>query len=95
MLEELDLWVDWLIDRYRLDQRVIPPCWHEHPELLEELAALHLAWQGAFASTAAPDAPLHWHEHFAAATSRLGDWAARTGCRPRGHRPRSGLAVRE
>ena len=90
-LEALDLWVDWLTDRYRLDHRTVPQCWHEHPELLEELSALHLAWQGAYATAAAPDAALHWHEHFAAAVSRLNDWVARTGCRPSAHRPRASL----
>lgn len=88
LLEELDLWVDWLTDRYRLDHRTVPHCWHEHPELLEELSAVHLAWQGAYVSTAAPDEALRWHEHFAAAASRLNDWVARIGCRPDSHRPR-------
>lgn len=88
LLEELDLWVDWLTDRYRLDHRVVPHCWHDHPEILEELSALHLAWQGAYASTAMPDAPLRWHEQFAAACARLNDWVARTGCRPDAHRSR-------
>lgn len=88
-LEELDLWVDWLTDRYRLDHRTVPNCWREHPELLEELSALHLAWQGAFATSAAPDEALRWHEHFAAAGLRLNDWVARTGCRPGAHRSRA------
>lgn len=88
LLEELDLWVDWLTDRYRLDHRVIPDCWHEHPELLEEFSALHLAWQGAFATTAPPDGPLQWHERLAAARGRIGDWVSRTGCRPGAHRTR-------
>lgn len=86
--EELNLWIDWLTDRYRLDHRTVPDCWHDHPELLEELSALHLAWQGAFATSASPDAPLRWHEQFAAAINRLTDWVARTGCRPDGHRAR-------
>lgn len=86
LLEELDVWVNWLIERYRLDQRTIPECWFEHPELLEEISALHLAWEGAYATTAAPDAPLSWHEHFAAARDRVISWVARSGCRPGAHR---------
>ncbi|MBN9375633.1 MAG: hypothetical protein J0I40_09630 [Cellulomonas sp.] len=86
LIEELDLWVIWLVDRYRLDHRVVPDCWTRHPELIEELSALHLAWQGSFATTSSADAPLQWHERFAAARERLNDWVARTGCRPGNHR---------
>ena len=85
-LEELDLWVGWLVERYRLDRRTVLDCWREHPELIEELSALHLAWQGAFALTSNHDAPLLWHEHFANACQRINDWVARTGCRPGEHR---------
>jgi hypothetical protein len=86
LLEELDLWVTWLADRYRLDHRVVPECWKQHAELIEELSALHLAWQGAYTTTAPADAPLTWHERFAVARARLADWGARTGCRPGSHR---------
>lgn len=85
-LEDLDTWVAWLVAHYSLDRRHVPECWVQHWELLEELAALHLAWEGAFATTAQADAPLAWHERFALARSRLADWAARTGCRPGEHR---------
>jgi hypothetical protein len=87
-LEELDLWVGWLVDRYGLDQRVVPGCWAEHPELIEELSALHLAWETAFSSSANADEPLRWHERFDVARSRLSDWVTRTGCRPGAHRAR-------
>ena len=85
-LEDLDLWVGWLVERYRLDRRIVPECWRLHPELIEELSALHLAWQGSFALASNYDAPLLWHEHFAQACQRIADWVARTGCRPGGHR---------
>ena len=87
-LEGLELWVLWLVERYNLDHRVVPPCWRQHPELIEELSALHLAWDGSFSVTAAHDAPLLWHERFANARQRIGDWVARTGCRPDAHRGR-------
>lgn len=86
LLDALDHWVAWLTDRYHLDHRFIPTCWPEHSELLEELSALHLAWQGAYSATAMPEAPLHWHERFANARTRISDWVARTGCRPGAHR---------
>jgi hypothetical protein len=88
LLEELDLWVAWLVDRYGLDHRTVPACWRDHPELVEELSALHLAWEAAFSTSAEPTEGLRWHERFDAARTRLGDWVARTGCRPAAHRTR-------
>ncbi len=32
-LERLTDWVTWTIHRYRLDHKVIPPCWPEHDPL--------------------------------------------------------------
>ncbi|WP_315092783.1 hypothetical protein [uncultured Cellulomonas sp.] len=86
LLEDLDVWVTWLTERYRLDHRTVPPCWTRHPELIEELSALQLAWQGAYSMSALPDAPLNWHERFAAARLRISDWVSRAGCRPDAHR---------
>lgn len=88
LLEELDLWVDWLVERYPLDHRTVPACWKLHGELIEELSALHLAWQGSFSTSSEPSAPLAWHERFAVARERLTDWVSRTGCRPGEHRTR-------
>lgn len=51
-------------------------------DLIEELSALRHAWEGAYATTAHADAPLAWHERFAAARARLADCVSRTGCRP-------------
>ena len=84
LLEELDLWVTWLVDHYSLDRRHVPQCWAEHWELVEELSALRLAWEGAYATTAHADAPLAWHEHLRLSRERLVDWG--TGCRPGEHR---------
>jgi hypothetical protein len=88
LLEELDLWVGWLVDRYGLDHRTVPACWRDHPELIEELSALHLAWEAAFSSSADAVAALQWHERFDVARGRLSDWGARAGCRPAAHRAR-------
>src|SRR5690349_12795256 len=40
---QLTEWVVWLRGRYPL-ARKIPGCWADHPELVEELTALWLAW---------------------------------------------------
>jgi hypothetical protein len=85
-LDELDLWVTWLVDHYRLDRRYVPKCWARHWELVEELSALHLAWEAAYATTSHADAPLAWHERLGHARLRLAEWVARTGCRGEEHR---------
>ncbi|GGC14635.1 hypothetical protein GCM10010972_29920 [Cellulomonas carbonis] len=87
-LDKLEVWVAWLIGHYRLDHRYVPECWAEHWELIEELSALHLAWEGAYATTSHADAPLTWHERLGHARPRLAEWVARTGCRAAEHRGR-------
>jgi hypothetical protein len=84
--DALDDWVAWLLDRYALDHRTIPPCWAEHGALLEELSALRTGWLAAYSLTSPGDRPLDWHADFAAARRRLSEWAARTGCRAGQHR---------
>lgn len=85
-LAELQDWLAWLTHRYGLDHRHVPACWALHGELIEELSALHTAWQRAYAPDATGEAPLRWHESFDGARSRLVDWVARTGCRADAHR---------
>lgn len=62
--QELTGWVNWLRMRYPL-ARKIPDCWHEHPEIVEELTALWVAWQAAYTE---PDAALtaasDWHDRW-------------------------------
>jgi hypothetical protein len=58
---ELADWVGWLRGRYPLARRV-PLCWWRHPELVEELTALWLAWKDAYATKHAHlAAPADWH----------------------------------
>lgn len=61
---ELTSWVRWIRHRYPLARR-IPPCWGDHPEIVEELTALWLAWQAAYTE---PDASLtaaaDWHDRW-------------------------------
>jgi len=85
-LDALADWTRWLVDRYALDHRTVPPCWPQHGALLEELSALRTAWLTAYAVTSTGDAPLEWHAYFAAARQRLADWVSRTGCRSGEHR---------
>ena len=60
-LDELQDWVVWVVDRYALDHRIVPPCWDNHGALIEELSALRTAWVAAFCITGRPEAPLEWH----------------------------------
>jgi hypothetical protein len=64
LMNQLDTWTAWLRHRYPL-ARKIPGCWAAHPELVEELTALWLAWQQAYEQ---PDAPLtaaaDWHDRW-------------------------------
>jgi len=85
--ELLDAWVRWLVTRYCLDHREIPPCWAEHGDLIEELSALHTAHQAAFDSSGPPSGPAEWHQVLANTRARLQLWVSRTGCRVTEHRP--------
>ncbi len=85
--EALDTWVRWLVTRYCLDHREIPPCWAEHGDLIEELSALHTAHQAAYDPTGPATGPSEWHQVLANTRARLQLWVARTGCRLTEHRP--------
>lgn len=85
-LQHLSEWISWLVGRYSLDHRAIPPCWHRHGALVEELCALHTLWQACFAAGASPADPANFHQHLNLALQRLRDWAARRDCKPGHHR---------
>lgn len=61
---QLTAWVDWLRARYPLARR-IPDCWSQHPEIVEELTALWLAWTAAYETTDPPlTAAADWHDRW-------------------------------
>lgn len=70
--QRLTEWVDWLVATYRLTT-VIPPCWAEHPTVVEEVAGLRVAWVAAWLDGAAADAVLAFHERLYRAATRLND----------------------
>ena len=49
----------WLVERFRLGP-LIPPCWPAHPWAVEELSALHAAWNGVYRGPGFPDGPAGW-----------------------------------
>ena len=62
--QELGDWVGWIRHRYPLARR-IPECWADHPELVEELTALWLAWQAAYVERdASLTAAAEWHDRW-------------------------------
>ena len=61
---ELTEWVAWIRHRYPLAKR-IPECWSDHPEVVEELTALWLAWNAAYTERDASfTAAVDWHDRW-------------------------------
>lgn len=86
-LSRLTTWVDWAIDRYRLDHKVIPPCWSNHGALVEELSALRTFWEACYLADASPSDPMSFHRDLTLAQRRLRDWSSTLGCTRTVHRP--------
>ena len=78
-------WVDWLTDRYGLEE-TLPGCWYRHGPLVEELAALRAAWLGAYTDPAATARePADWHEVLDRTLERIRRWD-RAACATGTHR---------
>lgn len=78
-------WVDWLTDRYQLDDS-LPDCWYRHAAMVDELDALHVAWTGAYLDPSArPTDAAYWHELLARTLARVREWD-RYGCAAGTHR---------
>jgi hypothetical protein len=86
-LKRLTSWVNWAIDRYRLDHKVIPPCWPDHGALVEELSALRTFWEACYLEDSAPSDPMSFHRDLTLAIRRLRDWSSTLGCSRTTHRP--------
>ena len=84
-LSALAVWVRWLATRYILAPRTIPPCWHHHASLVEELSALRTAWLAAFAPDVPSVTPLDWHIMFWPARNRLEETVTYAGCTKQDH----------
>ena len=78
-------WVRWLVARYAITPRVVPPCWYRHGSLLEELSALRTGWLAAYAPDSPGSAPLEWHTMFANTRARLEEAVSRSGCTKDSH----------
>lgn len=83
----LDEFVTWLRTTYGLPPTVVPPLWHRHPELVEELSALHTHRLACYEPGSSGSGPLAWHADFADARDRLREWVATSGTRLDRDRP--------
>lgn len=88
-LEHLGEWVSWATTRYNLDHKVIPPCWHHHGAIVEELSALRTFWESCYQDDAASTDPLAFHRDLTLALRRLREWSSHLGCSRTAHRPES------
>ncbi len=62
-LGELARWVAEVYLRYPIAARELPDCWLWHPDMVEELAWLHQAWQAAYGpETGTVAAAGDWHD---------------------------------
>jgi hypothetical protein len=64
-LAELAEWVAAVYLRYPVAARELPDCWLWHPDVVEELAWLHQAWQAAYSpDTGTIAAAGDWHDRY-------------------------------
>lgn len=78
---QLRAWTTWLIGRYRLAlEDRLPVCWPQHPELVEELWALH-AWRTeAYGPDGTGQSAVYWHQALITLLNHTSTWWA-AGCR--------------
>lgn len=67
--DKLSQWVDWLTGTYDLRDQPIYSCWPQHGGVVEELAALWMAWRQAALACAgkqwgAEEALAYWHDRY-------------------------------
>lgn len=64
-LGELAEWVGSVYLRYPVAARELPDCWLWHPDIVEELAWLHQAWQAAYdPNSGTVLAAADWHDRY-------------------------------
>ncbi len=79
-------WVAWFRSRYPVAEQ-LPACWAQHPELVEELTALHAVWKAAYRDPDAhPTAPAEFHDRWLPGVLvRVKEWGVHCAIE---HRPR-------
>ena len=88
-------WVDSLVTRYASAGDWIRPCWWRHGYVVEELAALRLAWLTVFDAERPtdPTAGVRWHEEAERCRERIRRTiSSGPGCTAVSHRPDQSVA---
>ena len=83
--QDLTGWADWMNATFRVGHR-FPPCWPQHPALVEELMALWLHWQAAWLPGVDATGPTGFLRELDAALSRV-ERLWRPPCTTDRHRP--------
>lgn len=80
---QLGNWVDTLLARHPMHRRVLRPCWRAHGDVVDELCALRVAWQGAYRSAEpSPTAAVDWLTRWLPATmARVEQEFIHAGCK--------------
>lgn len=84
--DDLRSWVHWLVGRFALDYKTVPPCWWRHGAVIEELTALQDAWKLSYSEVNSAAGPADWMAIFDRTLERLRRWVGRTNC-DLSHRP--------
>ncbi len=84
---DLKSWATWAIHTFRLS-RTFPPCWPQHPALVEELMALWMVWQSGWLPAKEAGAPAQFLQLLDLSISRCGRlW--QVSCDPAGPHKKS------
>ncbi|MFV0432456.1 MAG: hypothetical protein ACK5LO_00520 [Leucobacter sp.] len=83
----LNQWVNWLRHSFGLPPSVVPPLWHRHREMVEELSALRTHRIAAYHPSQNGSAPYGWMRDFHEAKARLREWVQASGTRLERDRP--------
>ena len=84
---DLNEWVERLRHDYSIPATVIPPFWHRHQLLIEQLTALWTHWLAAFDAQQHSSAPFGWTRDLDEWANRMREAVARLGCRVDSCRP--------
>ena len=88
---DLTTWTVWAIRTFRLG-RTFPPCWPQHPALVEELTALWLFWQGVWLPALDPGQPINFLQHLDWSLCRVERWW-KVPCTTDGHKQQEPVIV--
>jgi hypothetical protein len=80
---DLSSWASWTITTFRLT-RVFPPCWPQHPALVEELMALWMHWQAVWLPATDATAPVGFLRELEWSIGRV-ERLWKTSCSPDAH----------